>query len=301
MNLKLKEHRKGLVGTILFHLGLVAILLFFGFSTPLPLPSEEGILVNFGYEDEGGGEIDPNPAPYEPLESQDPPNQELAQNQTQQSSNQEEEVVTQDIEEAAKIDTKKNNKPKEKTKEQLENERIEKERKEQERIEKNNKRIEAEKEAKRVAEELRRKQEIENRFKNSFGQGQNQNPNNSTGQGLTTGNTNQGSENGDPNSSNYGQGKGLGDEGISYALTGRGKVALPKPVLQKDEYGTVVVEIRVNAKGDVVAATPINKGSNTSSVYLRNLAKEAALKARFTDKPNSPDQIGTITYRFVLE
>jgi len=301
MNLKLKDHRRGLIGTILFHVGLVALLLIFGFDTPLPLPAEEGILVNFGYEEDGGGQIDPNPAPFEPKESQDAAQPELAQNQQQASNNDVEEVVTQDFEEAAKVETKKNTKPKEKSKEQIETERLEKVRIEKEKIETEKKRVEAEKEAKRKADELRRKQEIENRFKNSFGQGQNTNPNNSTGQGLTTGNTNQGSEKGDPNSTNYGQGHGLGDEGVSYALTGRSKVNLPKPVLAKDEYGTVVVEIKVNAKGDVVSATPIGKGSDTNSPYLRGLAKEAAMKARFTPKPDSPDQTGTITYRFVLE
>jgi hypothetical protein len=39
---KEKESKiKGIVGTILFHAGLLALFIFFGLSTPLPLPGEE--------------------------------------------------------------------------------------------------------------------------------------------------------------------------------------------------------------------------------------------------------------------
>ena len=33
----------GIVGAVLFHAGLIALLLFFGFSVPLPLPAEQGM------------------------------------------------------------------------------------------------------------------------------------------------------------------------------------------------------------------------------------------------------------------
>jgi colicin import membrane protein len=301
MNRIFQEHKKGLVGTVIFHVILIFVLVFFGLSTPLPLPAEEGILINFGYEPDGFGATDPNPDEYEPLESE-PISQQVSQTNPESNSNQEvEEVHTQDFEESVKVDSKKEIKVKEKTKEQIEKERIEKEILEKERIEIEKRRVEAEKEAQKKAEEERRKKEINDRFKNSFGQGQNQDPTNSSGQGLTQGSGNQGQETGDPTSNNYGSGQGLGDEGVSYSLDGRGKISLPKPVLKKDEYGTVVVTIRVNAAGDVVTSNVNPKGTTTTSNYLWGLAKEAALLARFTAKPNSPDQFGSITYRFVLE
>ena len=54
-----KEHKKGIIGTIIFHAIIVTIFVFLGYSTPLPLPDEEGILINFGNSDEGFGQIEP--------------------------------------------------------------------------------------------------------------------------------------------------------------------------------------------------------------------------------------------------
>ena len=50
---------QGIIGTIAFHALLVACFLLFGFSTPLPLPEEEGIEVNLGYSDDGMGDVQP--------------------------------------------------------------------------------------------------------------------------------------------------------------------------------------------------------------------------------------------------
>ena len=49
------EHRRGIFGTILFHGVILLLLLFFGFITPLPLPEEKGILVDFGNSATGSG------------------------------------------------------------------------------------------------------------------------------------------------------------------------------------------------------------------------------------------------------
>ena len=48
-----------MLGTILFHLFILALLLVLGFSTPLPLPEEEGVEVNLGYDLRGSGTIQP--------------------------------------------------------------------------------------------------------------------------------------------------------------------------------------------------------------------------------------------------
>ena len=34
------------IGTVIFHVAAVIIMFLFGFVTPLPLPEEEGILIN---------------------------------------------------------------------------------------------------------------------------------------------------------------------------------------------------------------------------------------------------------------
>ena len=53
------KHKNGIVGSVIFHIILVIMLIFLGFSTPLPLPGEEGILINFGNSDMGSGKTEP--------------------------------------------------------------------------------------------------------------------------------------------------------------------------------------------------------------------------------------------------
>ncbi|WP_167618827.1 cell envelope integrity protein TolA [Maribellus sediminis] len=69
------EKKKGLVGTIIFHAIVLILLLIFGFFTPLPLPGEEGILVNFGNTDNGLGDREPAPARRQQQQTPPPPPQ----------------------------------------------------------------------------------------------------------------------------------------------------------------------------------------------------------------------------------
>jgi len=91
---KYKTH--GIIGTIAFHALLLACFLFFGFSSPLPPPPEEGIEVNLGYSDDGMGDVQPVD-----------PSSDLAADQS--SSNSDNENLTQNNEETASLDKKKNN------------------------------------------------------------------------------------------------------------------------------------------------------------------------------------------------
>ena len=54
-----KSKRKGIIGTILFHILLLVAFLFMGLTYQDPPPAEEGISINFGFTDEGLGEIEP--------------------------------------------------------------------------------------------------------------------------------------------------------------------------------------------------------------------------------------------------
>ena len=83
----------------------------------------------------------------------------------------------------------------------------------------------------------------------------------------------------------------------SWSLEGRGiKGTLPQPSNNFRQEGKVVVQIRVNAAGQVVNA--IIKGGDVSDKQTQQLALDAALKAKFTEGDH--DQIGTITYIFKL-
>ena len=54
-----RSKNKAIIGTILFHTLLLVMFLFMGLTYQDPPPAEEGISINFGFADEGLGEIEP--------------------------------------------------------------------------------------------------------------------------------------------------------------------------------------------------------------------------------------------------
>ncbi len=83
--------------------------------------------------------------------------------------------------------------------------------------------------------------------------------------------------------------------GNSWSLNGREIIgSLPRPSNDFKQEGRVVVEIRVNANGDVISAKP--KGGNVNDKHTIQLAVDAAKRAKFS-KGNS-EVVGTITYNF---
>lgn len=48
---------KAIIGTILFHTLVALLFIFYGLTTPLPLPEEQGVEVNLGNSDQGMGTI----------------------------------------------------------------------------------------------------------------------------------------------------------------------------------------------------------------------------------------------------
>jgi outer membrane biosynthesis protein TonB len=103
---KTEDERKGMIGTIVFHLLLLLAFVFLGMSIPLPLPEEEGMIINFGTSESGSGDIQPedisnkitkpNPVEAQPSKAA----QETTEGET------EENVKTQTTEEAPNISTK---------------------------------------------------------------------------------------------------------------------------------------------------------------------------------------------------
>jgi len=114
--MKTKEKQvKGVLFTIGFNAMILMILLLFGFTTPLPLPEEEGVMVDFGDSDTGMGLVEPTKqeeAVSTPPNSAEEANmtqnfeeaiavKEQKQNTTEQKV---EKTETQKIEEQRKID-----------------------------------------------------------------------------------------------------------------------------------------------------------------------------------------------------
>jgi len=101
-------------------------------------------------------------------------------------------------------------------------------------------------------------------------------------------------------SSYYGNGSGLDGDG-NYRLGGR--KALNKEKIPQDcnESGLIVVKISVNQNGQVISASPGQKGTTNSATCLTEPARRAALATRFNSDSNAPSiQIGYITYNFKL-
>ncbi|MCL3779114.1 hypothetical protein EMN47_01825 [Prolixibacteraceae bacterium JC049] len=328
------DNKRGLIGSAIFHALLILLLVLLGFYTPLPLPAEEGILVNFGDNKNGKGMMEPpRPRRTQPVKKQTrpkttPPKRKVTPKSKPQPKAKQK-ILTQDQEKTAFIESgiKKRKEEERKRKAKLEKERkikAEQDRKAAEAREKQ--RIAAEKkrqeelarqkaiaeqkakeeaERKRKAEEKRKKDAINSRVKNAFGgNGASDKNNKSRGQGVTFPAGNQGVKTGSANAKNYGEGQGRGNgNGISYNLGGRSIVgAPPKPDYPGNEEGIVVVRVKVDRNGRVTSATPGAKGSTTINSALLAAAKRAALKTRFSVNKNAPfEQVGTITYRFVLD
>ena len=143
-----------------------------------------------------------------------------------------------------------------------------------------------EKEEREAAERARKQKEEEaiakaNQFGSLFG-----NTGTNTGEGSSQGEGQKGNPVGHGSSG-----------GNSWNLSGRGiKGTLPQPSNNFKQEGKVIVQIRVNAAGQVISATI--KGGDVSDKQTQQLALDAAKKAKFTEGDH--DQIGTITYIFKL-
>ncbi|MDR2954676.1 MAG: TonB family protein [Prevotella sp.] len=282
-----KETWIGIAGTVGFHLLVIGFLLLFYLSPTFEIRHEEelgGVPVMFGNiadafgknEPRGRGKgnqgakqtVSPNVVD-EPV----PMVESTSREARPQVANAEEATVTQDFEETVSI---------------KEAER-EAEKKRQQEAEEQRKKAEAERVATQQAE---KKGQINNQMAGLFGNGDGDGSRGETQgegtQGVATGNA------------SFGKTTGVGGWG-SYDLGGRsvGRGGLIKPNYSVDDYGTVVVDILVNPKGDVVEAN-IGKGTNTPNTNLRSEALKAAKKTKFNAVSSVTNQRGTITYKFNL-
>jgi len=256
-----KNKRTGLIGTVIFHLVLLLLFAFFGMTYLEPPPEEEGITINFGTSDVG--QFDQQTKV--PTEENTPPTETVV-TETKPQETVEEEILTQDIEEAPAIDKKE--KKKEEVKEVVKEEK------------------EKPQPNKQAMEAIERWKDNKN---NKSGGGD--------GDGKQTGD--QGNIDGDPKSKNY-HGGGAGN-GISFTLAGRSMLSAPSIKDNSQEEGKVVVDIIVDKYGKVIRATAGARGSTTASSTLYKKAREAALRTKFNANPDvAEEQKGQMTFIFIL-
>jgi len=337
----LSKHKKGIIGSGIFHLIILTMLIWLGFFTPLPLPGEEGILVNFGTSNQGLGETEPSPARSSPSvvkeeekkEEETPPPPVKTPPPKPQPKTPEpakEEAMTQDYEETVAIDAaekkrkeeeeriRRENEEKERLKREAEEqERLRQEELERQRLAEIERQRQEELERQRQAELERQKREAEERkineinsrtrnaFENTGDGGGDTGSGDGQSQGVTFPGGNQGVPTGDPDAENYGPGgSGSGNQGSgpSYSLAGRSAKSLPLPDYPGNEEGVVVVQITVDKYGNVTKAVAGARGSNTMNTELLTAARKAALLAKFNLDNSAPAfQTGTITYKFSLQ
>ncbi len=291
---------RGIVGTIIFHLLLLVVLIFFGLTTPLPLPGEEGVEVNLGFTDEGMGIIQQSEAPktsppLPPVNTKEEVIEdvveEVVKNDPIIEEVEEEKIITQDSDETPKI-----TKPIEEIKEDIPEKEILEKPKEKAKV-KVKEAVKADPvEKPKVVEKVPEKPKVDPR---ALYTGKSKSTDNGSNEGETGKPGDQGSKFGKKDIIVH-DGKGGEGNGVSFDLGGRGAKHLPKPTYDSPDQGKVVVTIYVNKQGQVTKAYAGAKGTTIADNQLRKLAKEAALRAVFNPDPNAPEtQKGAITYNFI--
>jgi colicin import membrane protein len=263
-----RDRNRALAGTIVFHVVLVLCFLFFGLSTPLPLPEEHGVLVSLGYVEDGIGQTQPlsspPPVPQSPPSSPEP---------------EPERIVTQDTRESIAL-------PDEVSETETDRDMPESDRRD------------PVPEPLEAAEEIVEEEPEPQVDPRAMFPGRDQRSTDRRDQGETERSGDQGRPEGAIGANEYG---GIGPgEGIEYSLTGRKANFLPLPDYTTLATGRVVVQITVNRQGQVIRATAGARGTTTTDRTLHRQAEEAARKARFDLKNDAPEeQTGTITYNFI--
>jgi len=291
MNLYQKSRLSGVVGSVIFLIALIIILLTVTMSRIIP-DTEEGLAVSLGVDADGGDGL------FEPTPASEIEGSSVTETPSQPPVTGDEALSTQDIEESYQApDVKK------KTKEELERERMLREEREQKKRElEEQRRLEAEAKAIKDAQDKKAK-EIGNRTKNVFGgngAGGSGNSESSTGKGNGKGTGSQGNPFGSKDATGT-EGSAKSGNGNSWSLGGRSLIgSLSKPVYSVQDEGKVVVNIVVDKNGDVITAE-IGRGTNTDNVALRSAALNAAKKAKFNAIDSDKNQSGTITYNFQLQ
>ncbi|HAP01662.1 MAG TPA: hypothetical protein DCQ93_07040 [Bacteroidetes bacterium] len=258
---------KGIITSIAIH-GLLLLLFYFliGATPPIPPLDGGGVEINFGYMDDGMGDVQPIATEVSPVLPQ-------AEKPSTPEKSDDKKIISQENSDVV-VNTKQkdNNKKKTTTTTVTTNQTT----------------------------EIKKEQQPKALFKGWTDQ-----KSSGEGDGKTPGD--KGQLNGTPNGTHYTGNPGFGNNpngtnGIGYSLSGRKMTKEPTLKNNSQEYGIVVINIKVNKQGKVISADGPGQGSTNTSTYLYNLARTASLAAQFDVNSTAADeQHGTITYNFKLK
>lgn len=254
--------KKAVIATVLFHAIAFILFFIFGLKQPVPLPEDRGASIEFGWDQDAGGDAvaqteTPQPQPVEAT----PPVEETPEDVV------EEDVVSDDESDIAVPDEKKEEpKPKE----------------------------EKEKPEEKPAEEP--KPTIDDKLKDALSDLSNPNKDGNS-QGETQGTGDQGNPAGKDGKGVLGGGSGSWQLDGRSLMPGYGT-----KITSTNEEGILVLNITVDRNGNVTKVTPNLRESNTTSQYLINLAKKDVLNNyKFNGDPSAAvEQRGKVRYVFKL-
>lgn len=255
-----RDRRSGLIGTIVFHVLLTLLFLFFGLQQPNPLPEEEGIelaMADFGTTTTGSGNTEsPDPGDSQSSAAASPT--------TDRSTP--EDVATQEDSPVEQVKPKE--KPKDKPREQPKPDK--------------------------PKPDKPKEPTISDPLKEALSQWGKGGGQPGDGQDQTPGNV--GTPTGQPEGLGTFHGNGwsvsLGGRGLL-----KGPNITDRPEI--DRRTVVVITIKVDREGKVTSAFENLSKSNTTSQVLFNIAKKAARQANFSAKPDGPfEQQGEMTFIF---
>lgn len=279
------KRKSSLLSLLLFFLLLIGLVIPI-FSYQIPPPELEGVLISFGQPDVGSGNDRPDVQQEDPSQKTSsaaaaPTEQEEKKAAPPASAPAaKKEVITSVIEKEV-VQPKPT-----KSDQQLAEERRQQEAAEQARRE------EAERAAKAKAEaERQAKYEASKKQFGDFLSG--------AGKGNTNAVGNQGDPEGDPNAAIL-TGITTGSGRIGGGLANRGLEYEPEIKDNSQKAGKVVMKVCVDSNGKVREATFTQRGSTTVDGELREKAKRAAFRYKFSSS-DVEEQCGTITFDFKLE
>ncbi len=263
-----RNRRNAYIGTAAFHAVVLVLFMIFGFRTPLPLPAESGIAINFGFDDSGTGDIEPTEVGSDAQQQSSAAPSSSSSAETADLNSR-----TQEVEEAAAI--KPVTKPKPTTDPVKPTEK------------------QADKPVEDPKPTVNPKALYPGKGAGSSG----------GSQGTAGGTGNQGSPDGDPNNPRQGAGGQGGDVGSpDYNLTGRAFIKRPTLSDRSQQSGRIIVFIWVDPDGNVTRVKAGAKGTTIINSDLWAKCEDAAMKAKFSAAENAPaEQQGTLTFIFTLQ
>jgi outer membrane biosynthesis protein TonB len=258
--LETEEEKKSFAITSILFVILFVLFFYLGL-TSLDPPPENGIAINFGTTEFGSGNIQPT----EPIQSAP------IATSAKQAASSNDDVLSQDIEEAVVIKQNKKIQPSKET---------------------------AKEEVKPKPKEKPQPSKSTTDALSSILNGPKSEGKAKGGEGNDGVAGDKGSLNGDPYANSY-YGSGTGN-GSGWGLNGRSISSRGKEVQKCNEFGTVVVQITVNRSGNVIAAK-YTKGTTNTNPCLVEPALATARKYKWQSDANAPEtQIGFITVNFKL-